>query len=218
MRPPCIGTATRGCKPCDSIKEGRPRELCRYSMHQRYNLALVGSRKMEFSPASLGTGRVTSTQIMDRIAQPWEQTEMNTRQLPFIERRMRFMPCTVEPSDSVAHARALLDEQRIKHLPVMSKERLVGIVSSHDLEADTFPKRSALAKALDLHPDRVRINSVMKTNVRTVKPLDNFGYAWELMQREHIGALPVLEHGRLAGIIIRSDLLEARRRNKGRLD
>jgi CBS domain-containing protein len=136
--------------------------------------------------------------------------KMNTRQPFLVERRMRLMPCTIEPSDSVAHARALLNERRIKHLPVMSNERLVGIVSAHDLETRAFSARhSALTKALEEHPDRVRINSVMTTNVRTVAPLDNLAYAAQLMRRTHIGALPVLEHGRLAGIISWSDLFDA---------
>ena len=64
---------------------------------------------------------------------------MKTRQPSLVEGRMRFMPCTVEPTDSVAHARALLEEHRIKHLPVMSNERLVGIVSAQDLDARTLP-------------------------------------------------------------------------------
>jgi CBS domain-containing protein len=135
---------------------------------------------------------------------------MNTREPLLVERRMRFMPCTVEPSDSVAHARALLDERRIKHFPVMSKERLVGIVSPHDLEPHAFSgRRSRLAKALETHPDRVRITLVMTTEVRTVTPLDDLAYAAKLMRLEHISALPVLERGRLAGIISRSDLLDA---------
>jgi CBS domain-containing protein len=122
---------------------------------------------------------------------------------------MRFMPCTVEPSDSVAHARALLDEHRIKHLPVMFKERLVGIVSAHDLQARAFfGRHPKLAKALERSPDRVRVNSVMTTEVRTVKPADDLGYAAHLMHRKHMGALPVVEQGRLAGIISRSDLLD----------
>jgi len=132
---------------------------------------------------------------------------MKTRQPSLVERRMSFRPCTVEPSDSVAHARALLDERRIKHLPVISNEQLVGIVSAHDLETRGFPgKCSGLAKTLVEHPDRVRINLVMTTDVRTIAPSDNLAYAAQLMQRAKIGALPVLEHGRLAGIISRSDL------------
>jgi CBS domain-containing protein len=135
---------------------------------------------------------------------------MNTKQPYLVERRMRFMPCTVEPSDSVAHARALLDERRIKHLPVMCNERLVGIVSARDLQAAAFSGRhSSLAKALEEHPDRVRINSVMRSEVRTVAPSDNLAYAAQLMRRTHISALPVLEYGRLVGIISRRDLLDA---------
>jgi CBS domain-containing protein len=132
---------------------------------------------------------------------------MNAGQPFLVERCMRFMPCTVERSDSVAHARALLDERRIKHLPLMSNERLVGIISAHDLETRAFARKySGLAKALVEHPNRVRINLVMTTDVRTVAPSDNLAYAAQLMQRAKIGALPVLEHGRLAGIISRSDL------------
>jgi acetoin utilization protein AcuB len=131
--------------------------------------------------------------------------EMNKRSPSLVERRMKFMPYTVEPSDSVAHARALLDEQRIKHLPVMSNEQLVGIVSAHDLEGRAL---SGQAGALKAHPDRVKIRSVMTTHVRTVAPSDNLACAAKLMRCEHIGALPVLEHGRLAGIISRSDLVD----------
>jgi CBS-domain-containing membrane protein len=135
---------------------------------------------------------------------------MNTRQPLLVERRMRFMPCTVEPSDSVAHARALLDERRIKHLPVVFMERLVGIVSAHNLRAcDVSRTHPKLAKALEMNPDRVRVNSVMTIDVRTVKPSDNLGYAAQLMQRNHIGVLPVLEQGRLAGIISRTDLRDS---------
>jgi acetoin utilization protein AcuB len=133
---------------------------------------------------------------------------MNAKLALRVERRMRFMPCTVEPSDSVAHARALLEERRINHLPVVSKGRLVGIVSSHDLRARAFSTtHPELAKALEVHPDRVRVNSVMTTEVRTVKPSDNLSYAADLMLRKHIGALPVVEQGRLAGILSRSDFV-----------
>jgi len=135
---------------------------------------------------------------------------MKAREPLLIERRMRFMPCIVEPADSVAHTRALLDERRINHLPVVSKGRLVGIVSSRDLRAGAFSaNRSALDQALEMHPDRVTVGSVMTTDVHTAKPSDTLSYAAELMLREHIGALPILEQGRLIGILSRSDILDA---------
>src|SRR5689334_7086368 len=126
---------------------------------------------------------------------------MNTRQASLVERRMRFMPWTVEPSDSVAHARALLDEHRIRHLPVLLKDRLVGIVSAHDLQVRTASARhSKVVGVLQMHPDRVSVNSVLTTDVETVQPSDNLSYAAHLMQRKHISALPVIEQSRLAGI------------------
>ena len=133
---------------------------------------------------------------------------------------MRLMPLTVTPSDSVAHARALLDERRIKHLPVIFRERLIGIISAQDLDARSFRSRhSGLAKELKLHPDRVRISCVMTSDVCTVTPSDDLSHAAELMQRKHIGALPVLERGRLAGIICRSDVPDPlARRAKTKLD
>jgi CBS domain-containing protein len=55
---------------------------------------------------------------------------MKAQNLLLVERVMKFMPWTVQPSDSVAHARALLDDQRINNLPVISKGKLVGVVSA----------------------------------------------------------------------------------------
>ena len=127
-----------------------------------------------------------------------------------VERTMKFMPWTVQPSDSVAHARALLDEHRINHLPVLAKEQLVGIVSTRDLQASKLPRKApAIKRALETRPDRVRVASVMTTNVRIAKPSDTVADAADLMLREHVGALPVMEEAHLRGIITRSDIIGA---------
>jgi len=84
---------------------------------------------------------------------------------------MKFTPWTVQPSDSVAHARTLLDEYRIKDLPVLLKGQLVGIVSTGDLHASTL-SRSVLASnhVLETHTNRVTIACVMTTNVHIATP------------------------------------------------
>jgi acetoin utilization protein AcuB len=125
-----------------------------------------------------------------------------------VERVMKFMPWTVQPWDSVAHARALLDEQRINHLPVLSKGNLVGVVSARDLQANKrWPKAQALKCDLERHPDRVRVASVMTTTVHTARPKDTLAAAATLMRREHVGALPVMEEGHLRGIINLRDII-----------
>ena len=127
-----------------------------------------------------------------------------------VERTMKLMPWTVQTSDSVAHARALLDEHRINHLPVLSKGQLVGIVSTRDLQPGKLRRKApAIKRALETRPDRVRVASVMTTNVCIAKPSDTLGDAADLMLREHVGALPVMEEAHLCGIITRGDIIGA---------
>jgi len=135
---------------------------------------------------------------------------MKAQNLLLVERAMKFMPWTVQPSDSVAHARALLDEHRINDLPVLLKGRLVGIVSTRNLEARKLSQKAAgIRRALETHPDRVKVVSVMTTNVPIVRPSDTLQDAIDLMLRKHVGTLPVIEQGNLRGIINRSDIAGA---------
>lgn len=133
-----------------------------------------------------------------------------------VGRRMHFMPRTVEPSDSVAHARALLEECGIKHLPVLAAGQLVGIISSRDLQAKGSATRGhVLDRALEQHPDRITVREVMTTRVDTTNPSDTLSSAAELMRRKHVGALPVLDRGHLVGIITRHDIGHAVQRSVG---
>src|ERR1700687_5240653 len=100
-----------------------------------------------------------------------EHLPMKAEKLLLVERVMKFMPWTVQPSESVAHARALLDEQRITHHPVLSKGKLVGVVSARDLQANSRRRKAhAIKCALETHPDRVKVASVMTTTVHTARP------------------------------------------------
>lgn len=131
-----------------------------------------------------------------------------------IERWMKLEVHTVKPRDSVAHARALLEEYRINQLPVVVDGRLVGIVTDRDLRDVTSAASSAMAEAqsdepIETDPARIAVDTVMSTNVFTVTPKDTLEHAAKLMRKERIGALPVVEKGHLRGIITRSDMLDA---------
>ena len=132
----------------------------------------------------------------------------------FIEEWMTKTPRSVRPLDSVAHARALLEEHRINQMPVVTDGRLVGIVTDRDLRDASTVVKAATAEAgsieaADATPDRISVETVMTTNVLTLKPSDKLERAAELMRRERIGALPIVEKGRLCGILTRSDILKA---------
>ena len=115
----------------------------------------------------------------------------------------------IKPLDSVAHAREVMEQHRVNQLPVVVNNRLVGIVTDRDLR-DATPSMAETVPALDPGATaRITVESVMTPAVLTVTPIDPLQRAAAIMRRERIGALPVLHDGRLAGIITRSDILEA---------
>jgi acetoin utilization protein AcuB len=141
---------------------------------------------------------LTSGGLPQVIVQEWMTTELHT----------------VKPRDSVAHARALLQEHRINQFPVMVNRRLVGIVTDRNLRDAVNTMRvsalEALGKAAPAQdPDTVTVEAVMTANVITVRPQDTMKKAAELMRRERIGALPVLQGAAVRGILTRSDVLAA---------
>ncbi len=128
---------------------------------------------------------------------------------------MKHPVVTVKRRDSAAHARELMERHRINQLPVLSDQQLVGIVTDRDLR-DAFPSvfDSVAApgrrpKSTSTDPARIHVEDVMTSTVLTLAPGTLLADAARLMRRERIGAVPILEGGRLVGIITRSDLLDA---------
>jgi acetoin utilization protein AcuB len=152
--------------------------------------------------------RRTRTASRTRVAvKPGERT---TR----VEYWMKMPPLTVKMRDSVAHARALLEEHRFNQLPVVVNGKLVGIVSDRDLRDATAAVRTSSKipggkPAFEATPEQIPVEAVMSTNVLMVKPADSIQKAAELMRRERIGGVPVVDRGHLVGIITRSDVLDA---------
>jgi len=133
-----------------------------------------------------------------------------------VEYAMKLAIYAVKPRDTVAHARALLEEHRINQLPVVANGKLIGIVTDRDLRDAGAAVGAAAAAAsgrkgrvIVSDPEKLPVETVMTTDPIIVKPKDSTAAAARIMRRERIGALPVVENGRLVGIITRSDVLDA---------
>lgn len=115
-------------------------------------------------------------------------------------------PITVGPESDYLAAIALMRARRCRHLPVIDTDgQLVGIVSAEDLKAvraPTVPREQAIRGDGVL----VRIHEVMTTNVIIVPPDYPLEEAAQLMVQHHVAALPVVEDGRVAGIITDTDI------------
>jgi acetoin utilization protein AcuB len=113
---------------------------------------------------------------------------------------------TLSPDETAATALALCRERRIRHLPVLSEGRLVGIVSDRDLRSST-PALGDPERATAL--EKVLVGDVMAREVVTVDPEDPIEQAANTMREQRIGCLPVLEGEELIGIVTASDVMEA---------
>jgi CBS domain-containing protein len=124
---------------------------------------------------------------------------------------MTHNPVTVSPDTSVLMARRLLYLHRIRHLPVLDGDRLVGMVSDRDInvrDPDLIDSLSSLQS--DLLSGRWRpIATVMSTPVQIAHPGDSLTSAARTLQHWRLGALPVVDGSRLVGILTTTDCLEA---------
>jgi CBS domain-containing protein len=111
--------------------------------------------------------------------------------------RMTSNPNVVRLGDSLATARTIMQAQRIKHLPVIERKRVLGVISDRDVRQH----------AANL--DDTLVESVMTADPVTVSPDTSIEEAASLMLLKDIGCLPVTEHGGLVGIITTTDLLRA---------
>jgi acetoin utilization protein AcuB len=111
---------------------------------------------------------------------------------------------------SVKQAFLLMSTHRVRHIPVVEGEALVGIISDRDL------RRPRWAEELDDWTSYYQINEshtvsdVMTRNPETVRTSDNVLKAVRIFRDHRYGALPVLnKDGELVGILSAQDLLGA---------
>lgn len=117
---------------------------------------------------------------------------------------------TVAPTQMIGEALDLLKNNRIRRLPVVENDILVGILSPGDIER-VLPSSldSEGEKEYDFVIGNTEIKTVMTLSPVTVKPEDTLVCAARRMRRNKIDGLPVVEDGRLAGIISITNVLDA---------
>jgi CBS domain-containing protein len=117
---------------------------------------------------------------------------------------------TIHPGASVHEAVEVMKTRGLRHLPVVEYGRLVGIVTDRDLRQMLFDPRlqERIGRDDDILVTRT-VREVMTWGVLTVGPQTGLRQAARLMHEQKMGALPVVEAGRLIGILTERDLLRA---------
>ncbi len=125
-----------------------------------------------------------------------------------VERYMTPNPVTVQPDTSLRKAQDLLHAHQIRHLPVVQRRRLVGIINDRDL-CQLLPSPLATPEELERFGSdgaRVKVRDVMNRRVLSVTPETRADRAARLMVEHRIGCLPVVRGSTLVGIITPIDL------------
>ncbi|RPH89536.1 MAG: CBS domain-containing protein [Desulfobacteraceae bacterium] len=131
----------------------------------------------------------------------------------FIDQSMNRKVITIDPEAGIAEAKEKMHRHRIHSLPVVSAAgTLIGIVTDRDVRSawpsDLFSKEEALRQ--EERSAELKIKDIMTADPVTVSPANTLQDALLLMQRIHVGALPVVDRdGKVAGIISLRDLLRA---------
>jgi CBS domain-containing protein len=137
---------------------------------------------------------------------------------------------TCKPDDTLGYLSTLFKENHISGMPVVENGKVVGIVSETDLlrllktpefsgelwlpsplEVVEVPLRSLVRyeefkKSIEeakLKP----VRSIMKKTVHSISPEDSLEEASTRMVRYKVNRLPVIENGKLVGIVARSDII-----------
>lgn len=115
-------------------------------------------------------------------------------------------PITIDSETLVLDAQKIMKENNIRRLPIVDKGKLVGIVTQHDLlEASPSPATSLSIHELNYLLAKMKVKEVMKKNPITLTPDTPFEEALRIGQDKKIGSFPVMDKGKLVGIITESD-------------
>ena len=127
-----------------------------------------------------------------------------------VKNHMSRDPVAASPDHTLATALRLTRENRIRHLPVVSGGKLVGIISDRDIRLALPSPLSADALERQEFLDRTAVAEVMTREVITVGAADTVEDAAKTLYRHRIGAVPVVDaHDRLLGILTETDILHA---------
>jgi acetoin utilization protein AcuB len=124
----------------------------------------------------------------------------------FVKDVMTMNVINVPSNTSIADAKRIMDAHKIRRLPVVDRGKLVGVVTERRLEQYTPSKATSLSVwEIGYLLGNTPVKDIMEKNVVTVAPDMTVEEALGVAQGHGVGALLVVESGRLLGIVTTND-------------
>ena len=139
--------------------------------------------------------------------------------IPTVAEAMRRKPITIDPDAPLGTAMAVMVERSVLHLPVVDDAGwLIGMLTDRDIRsaviapalAERLPARwRRLANVLQERGEALRVCDAMTWDCVTTQPEASLAQAAAVMLDGRFGCLPVIDKGRLVGILTEHDVLRA---------
>jgi len=107
-------------------------------------------------------------------------------------------PATLGPEAMLGEAAMLMRQEDCGSIPIVDDGRLVGIITDRDIVV------RAIAAGKD--PKKTRISEIMSADPITVRADDSVDTAERAMRERQVRRLPVVEDGKLVGILVTAQL------------
>ncbi len=125
-----------------------------------------------------------------------------------IRKIMREAPTTCAPTDTLNQAAQIMWEHDCGVVPVVYPDgALAGIITDRDLCMAAYTRGQPLAS--------ITVESAMSGVVETCSPNDSIGHAARSMAQHQVRRLPVVEHGKLVGLLTLADIAREVRKSGG---
>lgn len=129
-----------------------------------------------------------------------------------VEELMTSKVFTVAPHDMIDRVFFLIHYEKVRHLPVVEKGKVIGMVSDRDMYKALGPKSNSNAiegskSSPELHVVPKKVQNIMRRGVISVSSDTLASDAASLMADNKIGALPVINGEKLVGILSATDIL-----------
>jgi acetoin utilization protein AcuB len=127
----------------------------------------------------------------------------------FVGERMSRPVISVSPETPINEALAMFRTEHIRRAPVMKEGKLLGIISERDL-LNASPSSATTLSVWELNYliSKVKVKEVMTKKVITVDVDTPIEEAARIMADKKIGGLPVVNAGKVVGMITETDLFK----------
>jgi CBS domain-containing protein len=107
-------------------------------------------------------------------------------------------PRSIGAAESVVEAARLMRDEHIGSLPVTEDERLVGMITDRDITTRVVAEGAV--------PETMSVGDVYSRDLISVEPNNDLEEALQLMAHHQVRRLPVVENGRLVGMVAQADI------------